>query len=167
MESLFPVIAIVVLIIVTLKLGVRTVPQGRKDVVQRLGKYHKTLTPGLNFIFPYIDAVAYKVTTKDIVLDVGFGFAKTLDENYFVLKNLEAFKMFNLPLLVGISRKSMLYKTLNIKTDYTTEQLISITERLISNSNKMHRSLGFADSVKVEIPYTQKEIFNKFSEREN
>ncbi|GAB1255809.1 SPFH domain-containing protein [Aurantivibrio plasticivorans] len=70
MESLIPVIAIVILVIVTIALGVRTVPQGRKDVVQRLGKYHKTLTPGLNLIIPYVDTVAYKVTTKDIVLDI-------------------------------------------------------------------------------------------------
>ncbi|MBV1788727.1 SPFH/Band 7/PHB domain protein [Marinobacterium sp. D7] len=59
-----------VLVIVTLALGVKTVPQGSKFVVQRLGKYHRTLGPGLNFIFPYIDSVAYKVTTKDIVLDI-------------------------------------------------------------------------------------------------
>jgi regulator of protease activity HflC (stomatin/prohibitin superfamily) len=39
-------------------------------VVQRLGKYHTTLGPGLNIIIPYVDAVAYKVTTKDIVLDI-------------------------------------------------------------------------------------------------
>ena len=90
MESLFPVIAIVVLIIVTLKLGVRTVPQGRKDVVQRLGKYHKTLTPGLNFIFPYIDAVAYKVTTKDIVLDVPSQEVITMD-NAVIVTNAIAF----------------------------------------------------------------------------
>jgi regulator of protease activity HflC (stomatin/prohibitin superfamily) len=59
-----------VLVVVTVALGVKTVPQGSKHVVQRLGKYHKTLGPGLNIIFPYIDTVAYKVTTKDIVLDI-------------------------------------------------------------------------------------------------
>ncbi|PIE71282.1 MAG: hypothetical protein CSA22_03185 [Deltaproteobacteria bacterium] len=57
-------------IIVTLALGVRLVPQGSKWVVQRLGKYHTTLGPGLNLIIPYVDTVAYKVTTKDIVLDI-------------------------------------------------------------------------------------------------
>jgi len=60
----------VVLVIVTLFLGVRIVPQGYKHVVQRLGKFHKTLPPGLNIIIPYIDSVAYKVTTKDIVMDI-------------------------------------------------------------------------------------------------
>jgi regulator of protease activity HflC (stomatin/prohibitin superfamily) len=60
----------VVLVIITIGLGVRIVPQGFKHVVQRLGKYHTTLGPGLNVIVPYIDSVAYRVTTKDIVLDI-------------------------------------------------------------------------------------------------
>lgn len=68
--GLYVVIAIFVLVIVTLAKGVRLVPQGNKWVVQRLGKFHTTLNPGLNILIPYIDAVAYKVTTKDIVLDI-------------------------------------------------------------------------------------------------
>ncbi len=70
MESTVIVFAILVLAAVTLGLGVRIVPQGSKHVVQRLGKYHATLAPGLNIIIPYIDTVAYRVTTKDIVLDI-------------------------------------------------------------------------------------------------
>jgi regulator of protease activity HflC (stomatin/prohibitin superfamily) len=74
MEDTMPEVAVVfvfvVLVIVTIALGVRIVPQGSKHVVQRLGKFHKTLGPGLNIIVPYIDNVAYKVTTKDIVLDI-------------------------------------------------------------------------------------------------
>jgi len=63
-------IVFVVLVLITITLGVRIVPQGSKYVVQRLGKYHKTLLPGLNIIVPYIDTVAHKVTTKDIVMDI-------------------------------------------------------------------------------------------------
>jgi regulator of protease activity HflC (stomatin/prohibitin superfamily) len=70
MEAILVMAVLVTLIIITLFLGVRLVPQGSKHVVQRLGKYHKTLGPGLNIILPYIDSVAYKVTTKDIVLDI-------------------------------------------------------------------------------------------------
>ena len=70
MPGLYVVVVFVLLILITIFLGVRIVPQGSKHVVQRLGKYHKTLRPGLNFIMPYIDAVAYKVTSKDIVLDI-------------------------------------------------------------------------------------------------
>ena len=64
------VIVFVVLVIITIMAGVRIVPQGFKHVVQRLGKYNKTLGPGLNLIIPYVDSIAYKVTTKDIVLDI-------------------------------------------------------------------------------------------------
>ncbi|MBQ0023515.1 MAG: dihydropteroate synthase [Prevotellaceae bacterium] len=49
---------------------------------------------------------------KDIILDPGYGFAKTLDHNYELLANQEALKVFELPLLVGVSRKSMIYKLL-------------------------------------------------------
>jgi regulator of protease activity HflC (stomatin/prohibitin superfamily) len=70
MSGIIVVSVFVVMVIITIALGVRIVPQGSKSVVQRLGKYHKTLGPGLNIIVPYIDTVAHKVTTKDIVLDI-------------------------------------------------------------------------------------------------
>ncbi len=63
-------VVVLLFLLVTLAQGVRQVPQGYKWVVQRLGKYHSSLMPGLNFIIPYIDAVAFRVTTKDIVLDI-------------------------------------------------------------------------------------------------
>jgi len=50
---------------------------------------------------------------KDIIIDPGFGFGKTLAHNYALFKHLEDFKLFELPLLVGISRKSMIYKLLD------------------------------------------------------
>ncbi|MGB5821268.1 MAG: dihydropteroate synthase [Saonia sp.] len=49
---------------------------------------------------------------NDLVLDLGFGFAKTVDQNYQLLQNLELFQTFDLPILVGLSRKSMIYKVL-------------------------------------------------------
>jgi regulator of protease activity HflC (stomatin/prohibitin superfamily) len=70
MDSLDVVVFLGILVFVTISLGVRIVPQGMKYVVQRLGKYHQTLPPGLNLIIPYVDSVAYRVTTKDIVLDI-------------------------------------------------------------------------------------------------
>ena len=54
-----------------------------------------------------------KEKVNDIILDVGFGFAKTRKHNYTLLKNLEYFKLLELPILTGVSRKSMLYKLLN------------------------------------------------------
>ena len=49
---------------------------------------------------------------KDIILDPGFGFGKTLEHNYELLAHLEEFHIFELPVLVGVSRKSMIYKLL-------------------------------------------------------
>ncbi len=90
MPGIVLVIVFTVLVIVTIALGVRIVPQGSKFVVQRLGKFHKTLPPGLNIIIPYIDSVAYKVTTKDVVLDIPSQEVITRD-NAVIIVNAIAF----------------------------------------------------------------------------
>ncbi len=54
---------------------------------------------------------------NDVILDVGFGFAKTMDQNYLLLRNLRAFRIFGKPLLVGVSRKSMVWKLLHISPE--------------------------------------------------
>ena len=56
-----------------------------------------------------------KAGVKDVILDPGFGFGKTLVHNYELLNRLDSFKVFQLPILVGISRKSMIYKLLGTK----------------------------------------------------
>ena len=53
-----------------------------------------------------------KAGVKDVIIDPGFGFGKNLEHNYELLNRLDSFKVFQLPLLVGISRKSMIYKLL-------------------------------------------------------
>lgn len=57
------------------------------------------------------------VGVKDIIIDPGFGFGKTIDHNYDLLKRLGDFSIAGLPLLVGVSRKSMIWKTLDITAD--------------------------------------------------
>ncbi len=57
-------------VLITIAKGVRIIPQGEEWTVPRLGKYRVPLMPGLRFIIPYFDTVSYKVTTKDIILDV-------------------------------------------------------------------------------------------------
>ena len=68
----FAIVVVVLFVFVagTIGQGVRIVPQGEEWIVERLGKYHTTLRPGLNIIIPYLDQVRYKLTTKDISLDV-------------------------------------------------------------------------------------------------
>lgn len=60
---------------------------------------------------------------KDLILDPGFGFGKTMEHNYTLMNHLEEFQVFNLPLLIGISRKSMIYKLL----DNTPEESLNGT----------------------------------------
>ncbi|GAB2617848.1 dihydropteroate synthase [Emticicia sediminis] len=57
------------------------------------------------------------LAVKDIIIDPGFGFAKNAKQGFEMMRNLEAFKVMDLPLLVGISRKSMIWRTLNITAD--------------------------------------------------
>lgn len=90
MEGTIVVFALLVLAAITIGLGVRIVPQGSKHVVQRLGKYHKTLPPGLNIIIPYVDTVAYRISTKDIVLDIPSQEVITRD-NVVIIANAVAY----------------------------------------------------------------------------
>lgn len=84
------IVVLVVLVLLTLFKGVKIVPQGYKWIIQRLGKYHQTLEPGLNFIIPFVDSVAYKVTTKDIVLDIPAQEVITRD-NVVIIANAVAY----------------------------------------------------------------------------
>ncbi len=83
-------IAVLVFFLVTAWKGVRIVPQGEEWVVERFGKYERTLAPGLSIIIPYFDKVAYKVVTKDIILDVPEQDVITRD-NAVIITNAIAF----------------------------------------------------------------------------
>ncbi len=63
-------IILLVFVIAAAIFGIRTVPQGSMYVVERFGKFKRTLEPGLNFILPFMDVIAHKVPTKDLVLDI-------------------------------------------------------------------------------------------------
>ena len=90
MEFTIVVIAILVFAAVTVWKGVRIVPQGEEWIVERLGKFNATLNPGLTIIIPYLDKVAYKVITKDIILDIAEQEVITKD-NAVILTNALAF----------------------------------------------------------------------------
>lgn len=79
-----------------------------------------SLTEYNNLVLDVLDEMRVQLAklqqlgVKDIILDPGFGFAKTVDQNYELLRHLEEFRIFGLPVLVGMSRKSMVYKSLGI-----------------------------------------------------
>jgi len=86
--------------------------QGDPQTMQKNPEYEDLMTEITEFFSNKIQILLEK-GIRDIIIDPGFGFGKTLDQNYEILGRLEDFKIFNLPLLVGISRKSMIYKFLD------------------------------------------------------
>ncbi len=75
---------------------------------------YDSVTKEVIFYFTQKLAEARKLGINDIIIDPGFGFAKTADHSFELLNNLELLKSLNVPILAGVSRKSMIYKTLNI-----------------------------------------------------
>lgn len=91
-------IAVIVFVVVLVAKGVRTVPQGEEWIVERFGKYRATLSPGLSVIIPMFDRVAYRVVTKDIVLDIDKQEVITSD-NAVIMTNAVAFIKVSDPVL--------------------------------------------------------------------
>lgn len=83
-----------------------------QNMVQQ-SAYNQLLKDILLYFAEKVNALRSK-GVKDIILDPGFGFAKTAAQSYEVLRNLDYFKALQLPLLAGLSRKSMIYKTLEV-----------------------------------------------------
>lgn len=75
------------------------------------GQYDSTLSQTLDYLQDRLSYL-YRSGVKDVLVDPGFGFGKTVEQNYTLLRQLELFHVLRAPLLVGISRKSMLYKPL-------------------------------------------------------
>jgi len=86
--------------------------RGTPQTMQTMTNYDNIVKEML-FYFSERVAKARSYGINDLVIDPGFGFAKTVEQNYEILQKLGLFEMLELPLLVGFSRKSMIYKTLN------------------------------------------------------
>lgn len=85
--------------------------QGTPDTMQQAPHYENLRREVMLYFAERIDRLC-QMGAKDIIVDPGFGFGKTLEHNYELFHHLDDFNLFNLPLLVGISRKSMIYKLL-------------------------------------------------------
>lgn len=87
----------------------RGTPQTMKSLTD-----YKNITKEVLFYFSERVAAARAYNINDIIIDPGFGFAKTTHQNFELLNHLELFESLDIPLLAGVSRKSMVYKTLDI-----------------------------------------------------
>ncbi len=86
--------------------------RGTPQTMQTLTDYKNVTIEVLQYLSERI-AVARKAGINDIIADPGFGFAKNTEQNFELLSKLELFKNLHIPLLAGLSRKGMIYKTLN------------------------------------------------------
>ncbi|MFP4555573.1 MAG: dihydropteroate synthase [Bacteroidales bacterium] len=86
--------------------------QGTPENMQNNPQYNDVIKDLFTFFSNKIEQLT-RVGVNDILIDPGFGFGKTLNHNYAILNNLESFSIFNLPVVAGLSRKSMIYKPLN------------------------------------------------------
>ncbi|WP_374246127.1 SPFH domain-containing protein [Zoogloea sp.] len=140
-DAMFVMLAILVFVAVTIAKGVRIVPQGEEWIVERLGKYFGTLKPGLNIIIPYLDQVAYKLVTKDIILDVQEQEVITRD-NAVILTNAIAFLKVTDPV-----------KAVYGVTDFSEaiRNMIMTTLRSIIGEMELDEALSSRDKIKARL----------------
>jgi len=140
-EGFIVVLALLAFAVITLLKGVRIVPQGMEWIVERLGKYHGTLHPGLNIIIPYLDQVAYKLVTKDIILDVQEQEVITKD-NAVILINAIAFIKITDPI-----------KAVYGVTDFSEaiRNMIMTTLRSIAGDMQLDEALTSRDRIKAKL----------------
>ena len=144
-EEMFPTIA---------KLGVPYIIMHMKGTPQDMQvspKYDHFLKE----IFYYFSEKVQKLRdlgVKDIIIDPGFGFGKTLEHNYELMNHLEEFSLFELPLLVGVSRKSMIYKLLGTTPEEALNGTTALhTIALLKGANilRVHDVKEAVESIKI------------------
>ena len=141
MEALNILVILVIAVIVTLYKGINIVPQGEEWLVERLGKFSRTLRPGLNIIIPYIEAVRQKITTRDIILDIPQQEVITRD-NAVILTNAVSFIRVTKP-------ENALYGVEDFRL--AIQQLIMTTLRSILGEMTLDEALSNREQIKTRL----------------
>jgi regulator of protease activity HflC (stomatin/prohibitin superfamily) len=134
-------IVLILFLLLTLWKGVRIVPQGEEWVVERLGKYLKTLMPGLHILVPYIDNVSYKVTTKDLIMDIPQQEVITRD-NAVLITNAIAFVKVT-------DTQSAVYGVTNFQM--AVMNLVQTSLRAIIGDMDLDQALSSRDHIKAKL----------------
>lgn len=151
MPALTIVVVLLVVVAATIFAGVKTVPQGQEWVVERLGKFHKTLKPGLNFIIPYVDNVSYRVSTKGDVLAIGSQEVITRD-NAVIITNAVAFIKVTDP-------TRAVYEIQNY--EYAIQNLVMTSLRAIIGQMELNSALSEREHIKARLQENiSKEVAN-------
>lgn len=108
-----------------------------------------------NVIMSILDFFSLKISQlrqsgiQQILIDPGFGFGKTLDHNYRILKKLKVFQLHELPVLVGLSRKSMIYKPLQISPENALNGTTALHMLALNNGAKIIRAHDVKEAVQT------------------
>jgi dihydropteroate synthase len=122
-----------------------------EDVVQDISKYFSEKVKRLT-----------KAGVKDVILDPGFGFGKNQEDNFDLLNRLDSFKVFQLPVLVGVSRKSMIYKLLEVDPDRSLTGTIAVNVMALLGGADILRVHDVQEAVEsVRLFKKLKEVANK------
>ncbi len=131
--------------------------RGTPRTMQQAPQYDNLMKDIFRFMAEKVDQLNL-LGVNDIILDPGFGFGKTLDHNYEMMQKLGAFKIFELPLLVGISRKSMIHKYLGTSAEEALAGTISLNTlalRAGANLLRVHDVREASDVVKLHMKLRQ------------
>ncbi|UFH59662.1 SPFH domain-containing protein [Sulfurovum mangrovi] len=141
MEALNILVILAVLVIVTLYKGINIVPQGEEWVVERLGKFSRTLTPGLNLIIPYIESIRERVSTRDLILDIPEQEVITKD-NAVIHTNAVTFARVTNP-------RDAIYGIEDFRT--AIQQLVMTTLRSILGEMDLDEALSNREHIKTKL----------------
>ena len=126
--------------------------QGSPENMQHEPKYNNVVTEVLDFCYDKI-AECRKAGIKDIIIDPGFGFGKTITHNFSLLKQLQAFSIIHVPLLVGLSRKSTIYKTLGTSAEKALNGTTVLNTMALLNGASILRVHDVKEAVEVVTLY--------------
>jgi dihydropteroate synthase len=121
---------------------------GTPQNMQKNPVYNNVTTEIISFFAEQIYKL-HQLQLNDVIIDVGFGFGKTNIHNYEILKNLALFKSLDAPILAGLSRKSMLYKTLDISAQEALNATTSANTIALLNGANMLRVHDVKEAVET------------------
>lgn len=128
--------------------------KGTPQTMQSLTQY-ENIAKEMLFYFSERVSKARSLGINDLIIDPGFGFAKTLKQNFEVLSKLELFQMLELPILAGVSRKSMIYKTLGTSAEFALNGTTSLNTIALLKGTKILRVHDVKEAVECVKLYNQ------------
>ena len=131
--------------------------KGAPQTMQSMAQYCN-IVKEMVFYFSERVAQARSLGINDIIIDPGFGFAKTIQQNFEVLNKLELFQMLELPLLAGVSRKSLIYKTLETTPEFALNGTTSLNTIALLKGAKILRVHDVKEAVECVTLYHQLNI---------